>query len=68
MCSHSPWLASDSMSEYLKKYKGVYAFLGTKNPKLGTGACHHNPLFDIDEKALENGLIATVNFTLDFLK
>ena len=68
LCSHSPWLASDSMSEYLKKYKGVYAFLGTKNPTLGTGACHHNPLFDIDEKALENGLIATINFALDFLK
>lgn len=63
-----PWMASESMGYYLKKYPGVFAFLGIANEKLGTGAAHHHPAFDIDESSLQSGVDATVGFALDFLK
>jgi amidohydrolase len=68
LMTHEPFMASDSMSRYLNKYSGVYAFLGINNEELGTGASLHNPNFDIDEACLKNGVAATVQFTLDFLK
>ena len=68
LVSTEPWMASESMGYYLKEYPGVFAFLGIANEKLGTGASHHNPEFDIDESSLQNGVDSTVGFTLDFLK
>lgn len=62
-----PWMASESMSRYLVKYPGVFAFLGIANEAAGTGAAHHNPKFDIDESALKIGVAATVGFAMDFL-
>jgi metal-dependent amidase/aminoacylase/carboxypeptidase family protein len=62
-----PWMASESMSYYLQKYPGVFAFLGIKNEKLGTGEAHHNPKFDLDESCLKNGVAVTVQYALDFL-
>lgn len=51
-----PWMASESMGYYLEEYPGVFAFLGTSNEELGSGAEHHNPAFDIDEDSLSNGV------------
>lgn len=65
--SSDPYMASESMSIYLKKYSGVFGFLGIKNDEYGSGADLHNEYFDIDQKALKNGVIATVGFALEFL-
>lgn len=67
LISSPPWMASESMGYYLKKYPGVFAFLGIENSSLGSGAEHHNPAFDIDETSLANGVLVTVQFALDCL-
>lgn len=56
------WYASESFSRYLKKYPGVFAFLGTKNLEAGMGAEHHNEYFDVDENILPIGLAATLRY------
>lgn len=67
LTSCDPWMASESMGYYLDKYPGVFAHLGIANKKLGTGASHHNPEFDIDDNSLINGVSITIRFALDFL-
>ncbi len=67
LISCNPWMASESIGYYLKRYPGVFAFLGIANEKLGTGAAHHNPYFDIDDSSLKNGVEVSVQFALDFL-
>lgn len=62
-----PWLASDTIGRYTSRYPGVYAFLGIKNERLGSGASHHNSKFDVDESSLAVGVAATVQFVIDFL-
>ncbi len=62
-----PWYASDSMRYYLRKWPGVYAFLGIKNEAEGYGAVHHNIKFDLNEKILKTGAISTVRVALEWL-
>lgn len=47
-----PWMACESMQAYLKYWPGVITFTGIQNPELGTGANHHTPEFDLDEKGM----------------
>lgn len=68
LASHPAWMASEPFAFYQKYFPGVFAFLGTKNEELGTGAEHHNSHFDIDEDVLKMGVEATVRYTLNFLK
>ncbi len=63
-----PWMASESYSLYLHQWPGVFAFLGIKNPEVGSGAEHHNEKFDIDEAALAKGSAATLVYALEYLK
>jgi len=63
-----PWMASESMSAYLKLWPGVLAFVGIRNEKTGCGANHHTPQFDIDESAMGKGAAAACAFALDFLE
>src|SRR5699024_10579598 len=65
---HPAWMASEPFAFYQKYFPGVFAFLGTQNEELGTGAEHHNIHFDIDEDVLKIGVAATVQYTLDFLR
>lgn len=62
-----PWMASESMSAYLRLWPGVLTFTGIRNETLGTGANHHTPQFDVDEAALLPGAAAACAFALDFL-
>ena len=62
-----PWMASETMSAYLKLWPGVLTFTGIRNEKLGAGANHHTPQFDVDEAALLPGSAAACAFALDFL-
>lgn len=65
MCE--PWMASETMGCYLSKYPGVLALLGIACDKVGAGAPHHSPGFDIDESALKYGVAATLQFARDVL-
>ena len=60
--SCQPWYASESFSRWLKIYPGVFAHLGIKNLKAGSGASHHNSQFDVDEDALPVGVMAVLKF------
>ena len=59
------WFGSDSFSEYLARYKGVYVFLGTRNEALGTTAEHHNEHFDVDESVLARGALCYAAFAIE---
>ena len=63
-----PWMASESMSAYLKLWPGVLTFTGVRNEMLGSGANHHTPEFDVDEAALLPGAAAACAFALDILE
>lgn len=67
LAKHAAWMASEPFAFYQKYFPGVFAFLGTYNEALGTGAEHHNTHFDIDEDVLKIGVAATLQYTLDFL-
>lgn len=62
-----PWMASESFALFLQKYPGVLAFTGIANPELGSGANHHTPEFDMDERGLTYGAAMGVAYALAFL-
>ena len=62
-----PWMASESMSAYLKLWPGVLTFTGIRNETLGSGANHHTPAFDVDEAAMLPGAAAACAFALEYL-
>ncbi len=61
-----PWMACESMQAFLKYWPGVITFTGIKNDTMGTGANHHTPEFDIDEKGMVAGIAAAVGYVVDF--
>jgi len=63
-----PWMASESFSNYLLLYPGVFAFLGMKNDEKGVGAEHHNEYFDVDEDVMKLGVAAQVAYAYEFLE
>ncbi len=62
------WYASESFSKYSTLAPSLFALVGIKNDELGSGANHHTAEFDIDEDALECGLISMIKFTINYLK
>lgn len=62
------WFASESFSRYAACAPSMYAFIGIRNKEAGSGAEHHNPAFDVDEDALQTGVLMMCKFTMDFLK
>lgn len=62
-----PWMASETMNAYLKLWPGVITFTGIRNAAVGSGANHHTPEFDIDERGMIYGVAAGVGYTVDFL-
>lgn len=67
LVSGTRWMATESMSAYLKLWPGVLSFTGIKNEALGCGANHHTPQFDVDEAALAPGAAAACAFAVEFL-
>jgi metal-dependent amidase/aminoacylase/carboxypeptidase family protein len=55
---------TESFNNYLRKYPGVFAFIGVRNEKIGAGSAIHTDLYDMDESALETGVIATLKYAL----
>ena len=64
----APWMASESMSAYLKLWPGILAFVGIRNEELGCGANHHTAQFDLDESAMNVGAATACAFAMDFLE
>ena len=67
LVEQEPWMASEPFGRYQQLMPGVFAFVGTKNHVLGSGALHHNEKFDVDEDCMPLGVTATVQFACDFL-
>ena len=63
-----PWMASESYSQYLMQWPGVFAFLGMENEEKGVGAAHHNQAFDIDEDVLYKGTTAAATYAIEYLR
>lgn len=61
------WYASEPFAFYGKIAPYVFAFIGIKNEKAGSGAEHHNEYFDMDEEALKYGVGMMTKFTVDYL-
>ena len=61
-------MGSESFSHYMLIAPGCYGNLGVKNDEVGSGAEIHNPLFDIDEKAMITGACAHIAFAVEFLE
>jgi len=65
--SCEPWYAGESFRLWLERWPGVFAFLGIKNEAAGFGAPHHNGHFDLNEKVLKTGSLATVAYAVSWL-
>lgn len=61
------WFASESFARYAEIAPTIFAFVGIANEEYGSGAEHHNDLFDLDVAALKYGVAATTKFSVDFL-
>ncbi|MGH2353175.1 MAG: M20 metallopeptidase family protein [Chloroflexota bacterium] len=63
-----PRLVGESFFAYSERVPSVFAFLGTGNPaRPETQWPSHHPRFDLDEDALEHGILALSAATLDLL-
>ncbi len=51
-----PMMGGEDMGLYLREVPGCFGFLGMKNPKKGSDAMHHHPLFKVDEDVLPLGV------------
>lgn len=60
------WMACESMQAYLKYWPGVITFTGIKNDAMGSGANHHTPEFDLDEKGMIAGITAAIGYVIEF--
>lgn len=61
------WYASESFAQYSSIAPSVFAFVGTGNEALGSGAGNHNDRFDLDDNSLQYGAAAATKFAIDFL-
>lgn len=61
----TPTMVGEDFSKMLAKIPGCFAFVGARNEEEGKVYPHHNDKFDIDEKALKNGVNFFVNYVLD---
>ncbi len=64
----APWMAAETFSITELTYPGIFAFTGIQNEALGSGANHHTPEFDIDERGLVSGVEAALACVLTMLR
>jgi metal-dependent amidase/aminoacylase/carboxypeptidase family protein len=62
-----PVTGAEDFSFYLEEVPGVFIFLGAGNAEKGIVQAQHHEEFDIDEDALEIGMVLNVQYALDFL-
>lgn len=68
LCQMPPWMAAETFSITELTYPGVFAFTGIQNEDVGSGANHHTPEFDIDERGLVCGVKAALAYVLTMLR
>lgn len=61
------WFASESFTEYARRYPAMFSFVGIKNPEDGIGADHHNEKFDFNDGVLVGAVVLMTQFAVDFL-
>jgi len=61
-------LASEDFSEFTERIPGVFVFLGTANPEVGSDYAHHNNCFNIDEPTMKQGVAMHVLGAINFFK
>lgn len=61
------WFASETFTHYQKLCPTIFTLVGIKNEEVGSGAEHHNELFDVDEEALPYAYGTMTQFALEFL-
>ena len=49
-------MGSEDFSFYQQKVPGVIFFLGIADPRKGTDAEHHNPMFKTNDEVLKKGV------------
>lgn len=54
--SHIPWMASEDFSYYAQQISACFAFLGTRNEKMGYTAMVHESTFDLDDEIMRKGV------------
>ena len=62
-----PVMGGDDFGEYEKIIPGVYVFLGIKNDEIGAIYPQHSSHYKIDESVLIDGVIAGVQYAVDYL-
>ncbi|MDO5610503.1 MAG: amidohydrolase [Pseudomonadota bacterium] len=62
-------MGAEDFSYYAKEVPGVFFFVGATKPGIDplTAPSNHSPQFDVDESALDLGLRAMLQLTLDYL-
>ena len=60
----TPTMVGEDFAKMLAKIPGCFAFIGARNNDENKNYPHHNAKFDIDEKALKNG----VAFFIEYIK
>lgn len=63
-----PWMAAETFALTVLSYPGVFAFTGIQDEETGSGANHHTPEFDVDERGLVYGVEAALAYVLTMLK
>ncbi len=61
-------LTSEDFSEFSERVPGVFIFLGTANPDVGSNYAHHNNCFNIDEPTMKQGVALHVLGAMNFFE
>lgn len=62
-----PSMGGEDFSYFQEKVPGAFIFIGVGNPEKGIIYPHHHPKFDMDEKALANGVEVMARAALKLL-
>ncbi|GLK65721.1 MULTISPECIES: amidohydrolase [Paracoccus] len=67
MTKFNTLMASENFADYLDSYPGVFAFIGIRDPSLGSDFPHHHPNFNIDENSLVLGAALHAQYAIECL-
>lgn len=65
--SYEGTLAGEDFAEYLQHVPGVFVFVGTRNPEIGSDYPQHSCYYTIDESVLVKGAMVTAQWACDML-
>ena len=68
LTTSEPWMGSESFGSFFAQYPCAFSYVGIENEELGSGANHHTPEFDIDERAMVLASAAAIGYVLQFME